>query len=747
MIPHPNKLEEESYFLEFLKIVIPYKWSIVFVALLTLLLGATYLYFKPSVYESYAIIKIKSETGSGGGLRGTDPLTSALAISGGRGVDQELAILKTFYTNNRAIDRLNLKTQYFKKERYRKIEIFANPPIGIEEITIFNKSIIGTHIILHPVESGFKIQIGDTIGKKVFHYGEYVKTPKFKFIVEKKSNFNIPIYFQLNGDNRSIYESIVKKNLKISKLNDKVSLIKVAYQDTSAARATTYVNALIDVYIKQSIIDKSKKNNKILDFIEGQLKITGSRLKLSETQLENYRVSNNVIEPSVQSTSLLDRLSNIEVEISENKIKERLIQNLITFVKKSKHLDSITPTLRELGDEPTIRVIEHLQDLQRKANQLSTEFTEKHPDLKSLRRDIRRNKQTIIRNIKNLKLNISNRQTNLVASKKSYEKNLKTLPSKEKQLIQLRRNYEVNSKMYSYLLEKKSENEMKNVATISDYEIIDRAYSNAIPIKPRRGIFLAIALIIGFLIGVALAYIRNLLIDKVQNIKDIEYLTKLPIYGKLPLLEETKLEVFNNPQSELTESFREIRTNLQFMRKVNQSNVILVTSNSFEEGKSITVANLCSIFQMANYKSIIVDLDLHKPNIHKYFNMEHEKGISTYLSGRDEIGDIIFSTAHKHLHIITAGPIAPNPSDLILSDRLEMLLNNLRKRYDYVFINSAPLSIGADTLYLMQHADVNLVVIREKVSKKLFVSNLEILLKQHDFNNVGIVINQNHPKK
>jgi capsular exopolysaccharide synthesis family protein len=144
---------------------------------------------------------------------------------------------------------------------------------------------------------------------------------------------------------------------------------------------------------------------------------------------------------------------------------------------------------------------------------------------------------------------------------------------------------------------------------------------------------------------------------------------------------------------------------------------------------------------MANYKSIVIDLDLHKPELHKYFDIEHTKGVSTYLSGKDNIGDIIFSTAHQNLDIITAGPIAPNPSDLILSERLEILLNTLKKRYDYVFIDSAPFSMVADTLYLMQHANINLVVLREKVSKKSSISNLENMIKQHDFNNVGLLIN------
>ena len=506
-------MKDKIYFLEFIKIIAPYKWLIFFIALLSLILTAIYLYFQPSVYNSSALIKIKSDTQN---MINQDPLSNALAITGTRGVDQELAILKTFYTNNKAIKKLNLEVQYFKKEGYRRVEFFLNPPIEIENITILNKKIIGKEIILHPLKDSFKLEQNGILSRKKYRYREWIKTKNFKFIVKKSSNFNRNILFKLNGSNRNIYEKIVKKHLKVSKLNDKVSLIKVTYEDTSPVRAKIYVDALIDAYIKQSITDKSKKSNKILDFINGQLKITGKKLEESENYLEEYRVSNNIIEPSIQSSSILDRLSRIEIELYENRIKDKLVEKVIPFIKKNRYLESISPTLREIGDETTVRVIEQLQNLKDRASRLSSEFTEKYPELKTIRADIRKKRYLISLNIKNIKSTIKNRHKNLISLKKEYEKELKTLPSKEKQLIHLKRGYEVNSNMYSYLLEKKSENEMKRVATISDYEVIDRAYSNGIPIRPRRGIVLFIALILGLIFGISIAYVHSILSGRLE---------------------------------------------------------------------------------------------------------------------------------------------------------------------------------------------------------------------------------------
>jgi len=383
---HNNNKEQESYLIEFLKIITPYKWSIITITLISTLLSVLNLHFKPYIYESSAIIKIKTENNMRGSTQ--DPLMNALSLAGNAEVAQELAILNTFYTNNKAIDKLGMKVQYFTEKNYRKEEIFLNPPIKIDNIVINNNKIIGKMLAIHPKENGFIIEKDDDTKSQLFAYNKRVKSQDFSFIVTKQSNFNQTVYIQLNGSNRNIYENIVKKRLKVSRLNAEVSLIKISYQDTSIKRANDYINALIDVYIEQSINNKSKKNNKILEFISQQLVITGEKLNLSESQLQKYRTNNNVIQPTAQSGLLLERLNSIEIEISENKIRKKLIENLIVFIKNNQNLESIVPTLTELGETPTITLIQTIQDLKRRASELQVRFTEKHPDLIAIRKQI-----------------------------------------------------------------------------------------------------------------------------------------------------------------------------------------------------------------------------------------------------------------------------------------------------------------------------------------------------------------------
>jgi capsular exopolysaccharide synthesis family protein len=291
---------------------------------------------------------------------------------------------------------------------------------------------------------------------------------------------------------------------------------------------------------------------------------------------------------------------------------------------------------------------------------------------------------------------------------------------------------------------------MKKVATISDYEEIDSAYSTGIPIKPKRLSSLVIYTMFGFVFAILLALLRNYMVNRVQNIKDIKKLTELPIYGETDTLIDfsNKRELLDNPHSSLIKSFRNLRTNIQFNSQKRKGSIVLITSSVSKEGKTTVASNLSSIFQMANYKSVIVDLDLYKPTLHKKFGITYEGGISNYLKGKESLGEIIFSTAYPNLDIIPAGPISTNAPELILSKKFNMMLETLATRYDYIFIDSAPFSVVADTLYLMQYADINLIVVRKDFTHKSFISELEEMIDKHNFKNVGLFLNgENKPSK
>ena len=737
-------MNNNIYFSDFIKTILPYRWSIFLITSILVLLTLVYLYFSPLIYESSATIKIKTEKNLQA-LSFKDPINDALSQVGVSNIDQEIAILNSFYINNKVISKMEMQVQYFRKKGYKKVEIQKKFPIKIHDIHVENKEILKKTFILYAQEDGFKIQEEEASLSKLLAYNKEIQFQGFKCKITQLSPSDKPIYFKFNGDNREIYEKFVKQRLKISQPNINVPILRITYQDTSPQRANAYINTLINIYIEQSTIHKNRENNKILTFIEEQLASTGKNLQQSEIELQEYRIKNKVIEPSVQSKILLDRLNHIEIAIEENKIKTNLIDNLLILLNNNESLESIIPTLNALGEDSTIALIREIQDMEKHINSLRVEYTEKYPDIILLRKHIYKNKDKIYNNIKNIQLTIKNSQKNLFEQKKKSEIKLEKLPKSEKQLIQFQRDYDVNAKLYAYLIEKKSENHLKQVATISDYEIIDAAYTNNRPIKPKKIMLLISSIIMGLLLGIFIAYLRNTLVRKIQNIQDIQKRTSIPIQGEIPIpsKRDTSSEVLKHPNSKLSTRFRKLRTSLQLssQKDKEKGSSILITSTLPNEGKRTIVLNLAHLFQLAGYRSVIIDLDLYQPTLGQYFGISSEKGISTYLNHQDQLQDIIFNTEHQYLDVILAGGEIPNPSELLLSPNLINLLSALTGRYEYVFINAAPM-IVEETLYLMQFTDTNFIVMRENVTQKSFLNELNETHSLYAFKNIKLLFSK-----
>jgi len=726
-----ESINHENYIIELFKTALPYKWSIAFITLILVLLTYVFLYFIPSTYQSNAIIKVKTNNQ----LQSTDLLRDSLNNSNIAGIKQEILNLQTFKINNEVLKEVDFSIQYFQKEKYKMVQRYKDSPITItlnEEIP-FN--LVNKKITLTPKGNGFVLSHQDLGESNVYPFNEEIQSPYFTGKVVKKFDFSQPIYLFFNGNNRYIYEKIILKKIQVSQIDPEANLLQISFQDTIPERANAYVNTLIKIYMKQSLQKKDQTNTKVLSFLDIQLKSIKKKLEKSENELEEYKTLNRV-EPNVQVQDSFEKLSTIDLELSELALKEKLAKNLVTFVRNNRNLNAIGPTLLEFNDQSTIKFVDTLERLQEEEDELRVEFTDQYPELISVKKKIKKIKNKILLNIKNLKSTLISKRKNLEQQKSQYEKTLKELPQKEKKLISFQRDYEVNSKMYTYLLEKKSENELIKVASSSDYEIVDQAYTSTIPVKPKRLLLLIAAMIVGFFLALFVSLIRAFFIDKIAKHKDIQLMTKLPVYGVIPL--------YVNPlfsTSTIKEAYHKLATNLQFSKKENEGSIILLTSQKKGEGKTATAVNLAGVFQNAQYKTIVIDLNMREPALHGHFGIEQQyAGVSTYLSQRDNMGNIIFSTNYKNLDIISAGPVPPNPYELVLSNRLPELFETLKKRYDYIFVDTASYDMAQETLYLIQFANINLIVLREKVSKKSTLIELEKIIQEKNLTNIGLVL-------
>jgi len=740
-----------------------YKWLILSLMFLSSTLMFANLYFKPSVYLSSSILEIKSKSKP---KIPNDILLSALSFGSSGKVEKEIELLKTFLINQKALEKIDFSVKYFKTKSYKDIETYNTSPIKVTDISIYNENLIGKKITLHPHDNYFTLSIKNSLidslfsfmspvtyiefdTKKKYLYGETIKNDFYQITINKNKKFNTAIKFILSGSKRRIYDDIIKKRLSVQQINPNAPLIEISFEDNIPSRGNDYINSLSQAFINTSVNSKNEQNNKVLTFINQQLAKIKTTLQDSENKLEGYKTKHKIIEPSIQAKKYIEKLSELEIKLSENTLKQKLIRNLLSFAQKNSNLDAIAPSLMELNDKPTLQLITTLQNLQITAANLKTELTNKHPKVITIQRQMYHVRNKILYNLKNLKSLILQKHHSIKEEKLSYESKIQSLPKEEKKIVNINRNYQVSATMYNYLLKKKTESELLVISTISDYKIIDKAHANSKAIKPKKTLLMLVSPLIGLLLGILLATILHGLNDKISSREELERLTNLPLLGLIPQLNKSKvnLEVYKDSQSNFTESFRSLRSNLPTKTKEDEvAKVILITSTIASEGKTTITSNLASIFQMAGHKSIILSLDLRKPTLHNYFDLENERGMSSYLRGEDSVQDIIFATKHTNLHVITSGPIPNNPSELILSSKLLELLELLKTRYDYIFIDTAPIGLVSDSINLMKLADQNLIVLRENYAEESFLSSLDDLIRKNKLENVGLILNRSKSK-
>ncbi len=725
---------DEFYIKEIFTILKKHKLVIIITTIISISIALFIVHNQKPFYSAYSIVKVEQD---GDNISTNLILDPNIKLK--TNIDEDISFLKTFYINNKALNlnKKKFQVQYYKNIHYKSIEIYKEIPIDVTDIEIKNKKILGAKLRITPDKDGYYIDFVHSLtkrlrntlfdkpllkikGKEPFRYNEKIENSFFTLRVNKLANFSKPIDIVLNGDNRYIYNNIIINNLDIIQTNENVPYIKIYYRDRVPTRAISYVKALTKSFIDDSLAENRKQNSMVLSFINNELKRIKKELKRSEKRLESYRISNKAIQPSLQASTFIKKLSNIDFLLSENQLKVYIINNLVDFIKRNQTFNSIAPSLIELNDKATLKLTQLLDEAQLNRDKLLMEFTSKHPRVKEIDGQIMIIKNKIISNITKLQKNILEKERNLEHRKKSYERKLTVLPIKERKIINIQRDYEVSSKLYNFLLEKQAENEILKVANMSKYKIIEKAYSNFAPTKSKSRMILGSSVFIGIIIGLLLITLKYLYSNKILIIKDIESRTDIPVYGSVTLLRDIKDSSF--------EKYNMLRTNLQLLD--NKPKVILLSSINDINDKELITLNLAISFAKVEYKTIIIDLDKNNPL--------HYILVNSYSN----ITETLYPTKYENLDIISIQRNI-NKKEFI-SQKLPLLIKELKVRdYDYIIINTIPFGIFTDTRNIMKISDINLVIFKEGYSERASIANLNYIKEQNNINNLGIVFLKN----
>ncbi len=739
-----------------------HKLTTLFIVLLFLFGGIVYSYFAQPTYETYSTVEVSNDQ--------IDLSLDAVARGQGIGqdttlIDTQIEILRSRNLIEKAQKRVSYQIRYFTTRNYKTTELYKNNPFEIAELKVKDPLFYGTTFIIEPIDENtfyMKASRGGLItviiktlyslaGKDIselryegkHHFGEKIDNEYFSMVIKKKGELTNPQYSFVVIDLDSAVKSVASR-LNVVAASQNSSIIKIFYQDNNAQRAKDFLDSLVDLYLDQSIQQKTAQASSALTFVDQQLKEVSKKLQESAIRLENFKEENNVINIDTESDVTLRKLSDFQTRLSEIKIQEGTF-NAVYEEFRSGNYEAVSALATDYPVLATL--LESLQAAKAEKIDLLSTFMPNHPDVQEVDRKIEDIKMSLESAIESINDEIREKKRSLEDTIYANETMLLRLPEKERELAELQRKYEVNEKTYLFLLEKQAEMSINKASTVSSNRVLDRATVEKRPIKPAIPMILVASLLLGLIVAIAILLIRDFLDDKIKTKNDLTNNTKIPFYGMIPFIKSSNsIFVLDDNQSIASEALRLIRTNLEFTPANNKGKAVLITSTVPGEGKTTVATNLAAVFGMSEKKCIVLSLDMRRPMLHKVFALTNKIGMSTVLSGKNELREVIWEHKKiKNLDIITSGPIPPNPSELLQSGKVNEIINELREEYDYVIIDSPPVGAISDTLVLMKMVDISLIVFRSEFSEKEYVKSIDEMVRTYDLKNVGLILNAVKP--
>ncbi len=730
-----------------LEIALRYKFLIISTVVIMTLLASVYAYLKPNIYRSSTNIKLTVEKG------GAKNFSSVAFIGGVENFDNEIAVIKSSTMIKKTLSKLDLGTRYYFKNKYKLHELYKQSPFVVKVLSMENM-MLGKAIYIQPIDNEhYRLRLKDTpfsLGKlkkmifsslppallfsQEYKYGETVTTKWFKVQVQRLSNMNRAEYFFTYMPNESM-GWLVSSGLSVHLKSKRGSILNISYQDVVPLRAKEIVNAVTQTYFEDEISEKLKITDKTLAYLDKQLAVLTKVLNKSASKLKSFKQSNTdiILDKAVDNTA--SKITEIESRLREMDFEESVLGNLKAYIEDGKDLTTVTISESDFKDTSLIEKIQRYQELSDNYRKKLTVYTEFHPEVIKAADDINIMKLNIKYIVDNDLAKMAKRKQFLIGEMAELKSSLVGLPQKERTLASLTRNFTVNEKIYSFLLEKRTEMQILYSSTTPNVRILDEASVPGAPLKPNRKFMIIVGMVLGLIIGFVLAFLLYLRNDTVKSNEEVEGLTDLPLLGLIPYHQQGKYTLAYE------EAFRTLRTNLEFIKIDKPSKIILVASAISGEGKSTTIKHLAEMLIKLNRKVIVLDFDLRRPSVHKYFKgLNNERGLSMLLSGQCSINECLQKT-QEGINVIPAGPIPPNPSELIMSEACELLFKTLRGSFDYILIDSPPYSVVTDATLLMKKADITLFSTMVEHTKREHVKQIKSIVQQYDIVSPGLVFN------
>jgi capsular exopolysaccharide synthesis family protein len=751
-----------------------YYWKLFVITVITAIIIAKFMNgFLEEQYRLSSLISVKEET---------NPLFSTgtnIAFNWG-GASDEIQTIQTILRsrshNEKVVKETKFFISYLKEGKYRLKDVYGYTPFSINLKTnkpqlyskIFQIEITGENtfhlsvdfdgldyckLVTYDTDSYSDYLVLKNKFSKEYTIDEVISTPFFNFSIKKNNDFKIGeiyfIRFEPFDGTVAKYKQIFVKEVSVGS-----SIIELSQQGPNKKRIVDYLNSTV------KILDKVKQDQKILyakktkKWIDHLFKKEKNSLDNIEKELGFYKEENNIFNLSLEGSKTFEEIIEIEKE------KKDLL-NYIDYLNKLKkyilthqeYLDGVpVPALIKIQDVKISQEIINLIQKSTIRERLKDVVTENHPSLNILNNEITAVETNLLENISNLKIINNDKIKKLNKRLQKSNSKLKNIPSREQGLLKYKRNFEISEANYNYLKQKSYEAGTAIAANVSDIKIIDKAkdIGNG-PHYPQPKFNYIVALMFGFALPLFYVLIRTLFDKKIHTVEEIKKKFSIPILGVVGRnQEDNNLVVFNKPKSVISESFRAIRSNIQFMFKESKnsnSKTIILTSSVGGEGKTMISVNIATVFALSGKKTVLIGLDLRKPKIYDDFDLPNDIGVVNYLINQKSLDEIIISTKIPNFDLILSGPIPPNPSELLINEKANRMIEILKDTYDYIIIDTPPVGLVSDALELFKFSDAVIYVVRQDYSEKGMMKMIEDKYKNKEVTNISYVLNDFSKKK
>ena len=725
-----------------------------------------YLYVATPVYNISATVLIKDDKkgGSSNNVAGLDELGLSGLITSSQSIDNEIEVLRSKTLVKEVVNYLNLYVTYQDDDQIPSKELYKTSPVQVnmtpqEAEKLKTKVVI--EMVLHPQGSlDVNVKMEDKEIQKHFEKLPAILPTNqgtLSFFqttdsISSKKNEEVGSPVQ---DMRHITATISQpmnvarrycENLSIEPTSKTTSVVTVSLKNSSLQRGQDFINQLLEMYNRNTNNDKNEIAQKTAEFIDERIGIISKELGSTEADLETFKRDAGITDLSSDAQIALTGNAEYEKKQVENRTQISLVEDLKKYLGHNEY--EILPSNVGLKDITLAAQIDRYNEMLIERKRLLRTSTENNPAIINLDTSIRATKANVQATLEGTLQGLFITKADLDREAKRYMRRISDAPGQERQYVSIARQQEIKAGLYLMLLQKREENAIMLAATANNAKIIDDAIADVIPVSPKRSIIYLAALCLGIAIPVVVIYMIDLTKFKIEGRADVEKLTSVPIAGDIPLTDEknTKegsIAVFENQNNLMSETFRNIRTNIQFMLQ-NNKKVILVTSTVSGEGKSFTSANLAISLSLLGKKVVIVGLDIRKPGLNKVFNLSSkEKGITQYLANpeMDLMSLVQLSDVNRNLYILPGGTVPPNPTELLARDGLDKAIEILKKNFDYVILDTAPIGMVTDTLLIGRVADLSAYVCRADYTHKAEYTLINELFHEQKLPNLCTIIN------